>query len=465
MDAPPKTSTAVVGGGLVGSLQALLLSKEGFKVDLYESRQDIRKMSDFSGRSINLALSHRGREALKIIGLENKVLDNAIPMYARMIHSVSGNTTSQPYGKSNQCIYSVDRRNLNELLLNAADLDPNVSLHFGHRLVRANLWDKELTFDTGKEAGEVKACPYFIFGCDGAYSSVRRQLMRWGRLNYQQEYIDHGYKELTMPPTACGDYPMPPNYLHVWPRENFMMIGLPNKDHSFTMTMFMPFDLFNAIETEEDLLAFFVKHFPDSIGLIGVERLVHDYFSNPVGQLVSVKCYPYFMADSVVVMGDAAHAVVPFYGQGMNAGFEDCLIYYEILNRENGDLVKAATLYSETRWRDCHAIADLSMYNYHEMRSHVNSSVYLLRKKVDDLLHALFPRAFIPLYTMVAFTRIPYHIVVTKNWIQQKLVTGVVMTSTFISVCAIGLLILKRSNPSFFLKCKQSLLTMWSTLL
>ena len=441
-----KAHTAVIGGGLVGSLLALLLSKQGFKVDLYESRRDIRRVSEFSGRSINLALSARGREALKIIGLEKIVLDKAIPMHARMIHSVSGNMTAQPYGNPSQCIYSVDRRNLNELLLNEAELDPNITLNFEQKLVRASLQDKELTFSKGVEGGEVKVNPYFIFGCDGAYSTVRRQMMRWGRLNYQQEYIDHGYKELTMPPTASGDYPMPPQFLHIWPRENFMMIALPNQDHSFTMTLFMPFDLFKAIETEEDLLAFFVKHFADSVSLIGVERLVCDYFKNPVGQLVSVKCYPYFMADSVIIMGDAAHAVVPFYGQGMNAGFEDCLIYYEILNREN-DLVKAAASYSESRWRDCHAIADLSMYNYHEMRSHVNSSVFLLRKKVDNFLHAIFPNKFIPLYTMVAFTRIPYHVVVKKNLKQRKLVTGVLSTSVVIlSVCVVGFLVLRRRN-------------------
>ena len=436
-------NVAVVGGGLVGSLQALLLSKRGFHVQLYESRQDVRKVSQYSGRSINLALSVRGREALKIVGLEKTVLDGAIPMYGRMIHSLSGVTTTQAYGTSNQCIYSVDRRVLNELLLEQAERNPNITLNFEHKLVRASFRDKELTFLNGTKGNDnVVVDADFVFGCDGAYSTVRRQMMRWDRLNYHQEYIDHGYKELSMPPNTIGEYSMAPNYLHIWPRENFMMIALPNSDHSFTLTLFMPYELFSAIETEEDLLAFFMKQFSDSIDKIGVERLVHDYFNNPVGQLVSVKCYPHFMAESVLIIGDAAHAVVPFYGQGMNAGFEDCLIYYELLNQENNNLVKAATLYSASHWRDSHAIADLSLYNYNEMRSHVNSQLFLIRKKVDNVLHMLFPRIFVPLYTMVAFTRMPYHTVVRNNYIQQKVVDGLLAIGAVTSVCAVGFFIL-----------------------
>ena len=441
--------TAVVGGGLVGSLQALFLSKCGYKVQLYESRADIRREDHYGGRSINLALSVRGREALKIVGLERAVLSDAIPMYARMIHSVSGTTSSQAYGKSEQCIYSVDRRKLNELLLNEAERDPNISLNFEHKLMRANFKDKEYTFGKGTKAEEVSICADLVFGCDGAYSTVRRQMMRWGRLNYQQEYIDHGYKELTMLPNEKGNFSMAPNFLHIWPRENFMMIALPNKDYSFTVTLFMPFKIFDAIETEEDLLAFFMKHFPDSVDKIGVERLVYDYFNNPVGKLVSVKCYPHFMANQAVIMGDAAHAVVPFYGQGMNAGFEDCLIYYELLIREN-DLLKAAQVYSESHWRDCHAIADLSMYNYHEMRSHVNSRLFLLRKKVDNFLHTLFPRKFIPLYTMVAFTRIPYHIVIQRNRKQRKMVTSCLSLGAIVSLFVVGFYALKYLEPNLF---------------
>lgn len=439
---------AVVGGGLVGSLQAVFLAKCGFKVDLYEKRGDIRKMDHVDGRSINLALSARGREALKAVGLEEVVMEKALPMYARMIHSQSGKLSAQNYGRQNydseECIYSVDRLKLNELLLSQAESDPNVTLHFKHQLVRADLESKTLTFlhsDRGKGSyDEIDVKTDFVFGCDGAFSSVRRQMMRWGRLDYSQEYIEHGYKELTIP-ALNGKYAMNEKCLHIWPRGQFMMIALPNLDHTFTVTLFMPFKMFESIDTEEGLLAFFMKHFQDSVAKIGANRLVHDYFNNPTGSMVSVKCKPHFMADSIVILGDAAHAVVPFYGQGMNAGFEDCLIFHECLSKNDNNLVLAASEYSDKHWIDCHAIADLSMYNYVEMRSHVTSRAFLFRKYVDNLLHFLLPRTIVPLYTMVAFTRTPYHQVVARNRWQRKVVGAglFVVKAGLVGVVLLGL--------------------------
>jgi len=424
---PAAGNVAVVGGGLVGALQALYLAKRKFRVDLYERRADIRTVEKAEGRSINLALSTRGREALREVGLEDAVLKTALPMSSRMIHSVSGEQSRQYYGKKDQCIYSVDRLNLNKLLLNNVEANPNVKLHFEHQLVRADLNQKELHFTTKQAAGSTsgraedkQAKCDFIFGCDGAHSTVRRQMMRWGSLNYSQEYIGHGYKELTMPPTTDGLFAMDENSLHIWPRGEFMMIALPNQDRTFTMTMFMPNDTFNSIETDEDLLAFFLQHFQDSVSLIGPDKLVEEYFTNPVGKLMSVKCTPHFMAGSTVILGDAAHAVVPFYGQGMNAGFEDCLVFYEALQRHGDDLAAASSDYDHTHWRDTHTIADFSMSNYVEMRSKVLSRVFLLRKYIDNFLHALFPRTFIPLYTMVAFTRIPYSEVAARHRRQQR---------------------------------------------
>lgn len=439
-----KVKTTVVGGGLVGSLQALMLAKNGFTVDLYESRPDIRKQEHVTGRSINLALSVRGREALKIVGLETAVLNSGIPMYARMIHSVSGKTSSQPYGKRGQCIYSVDRRKLNELLLTEAEKNGNVTLHFDSKLIRASIKEKELVFQSENQHETVKTD--FIFGCDGAHSTVRRQMMRWSRLNYKQEYIEHGYKELRMPPTEDGRFAMPENYLHIWPRNEFMMIGLPNRDCSFTLTMFMPFKIFDTIETEEDLLAFFMKFFPDSVDKIGVENLVHDFFHNQTCGLVSVKCYPHFMANSTLIIGDAAHAVVPFYGQGMNAGFEDCLIFHEHLVQVQNDLVEAASRYADSHWKDTHAIADLSMYNYLEMRSHVNSYFFLAQKYLDNLLHTVFPNTYIPLYTMVGFTRIPYHEVIQRNLRQRSIVNKFLLFGSIFSVITLGVVMFKHSK-------------------
>ena len=433
-----KAKVVVVGGGLIGSLQALFLAKNNFQVELYERRKDIRTVDKAEGRSINLALSIRGREALREVGLEEAVLKNGLPMSSRMIHHAqSGKLSKRYYGKSGQSIYSVDRLNLNKLLLDAVEASPNVNLHFEHQLIRADLNNKELHFSSSQPAAAVMAtsgqpslpsdvrvdCD-FIFGCDGAHSTVRRQMMRWGQLNYQQEYIEHGYKELTIPPTRDGNFAMDEGSLHIWPRGEFMMIALPNLDRTFTLTLFMPFTKFKSIETEEDLLAFFMKYFQDSVPLIGADKLVEEYFTNPVGGTISVKCTPHYMAGSTVILGDAAHAVVPFYGQGMNAGFEDCLVFQESLRLCGDDLASAASHYSESHWKDAHTIADLSLYNYIEMRSLVLSRTFLLRRYVDNILHFLFPGSFIPLYSMMAFSRIPYSQVVVRHRRQQKWVTG-----------------------------------------
>ena len=413
---------AVIGGGLVGPLQAMFLAKRGYNVELYESRKDIRKIDLGGGRSINLALSHRGRQALKAVGCEGEVVASAIPMYARMIHSLDGVMSSQKYGTKGEAILSIDRQKLNEYLLSKAEKYSNIKLKFEHRLLRADLASQKLIFHSSEEAKEKEVAASFTFGCDGAFSTVRRQLMRWGRLDYSQEYIEHGYKELTMPPTEEGHYAMPCNYLHIWPRQEFMMIALPNQDKSFTLTLFMPFKVFERIETEEDLFFFFMKHFPDAINKIGVDLLVKDFFSNPLGSLVSVKCSPHYLDSRTVILGDAAHAIVPFYGQGMNAGMEDCLIFDDCLE-SFGNLDAAAKEYSNTRWKDAHAIADLSMYNYKEMRSHVTSRFFIFRKYLDNILHFLFPRTFIPLYTMVAFTRMPYHKAIERQKWQQNVIS------------------------------------------
>ena len=436
----------VVGGGLVGSLLTVSLSQLGFRVHLYESRSDIRREVAVSGRSINLALSHRGRDALCAVGLEDVVLSEAIPMRGRMIHPVNGKLYFVPYGtKPDECIYSVNRRSLNERLLTKAEESPNVTMKFKHKLLQADLEQKILTFSGGENGRSVVETD-FIFGCDGSHSTVRRQMMRWGRLNYQQEYIEHGYKELTMPPTADGESAMAPNYLHIWPHHEFMMIALPNLDKTFTLTLFMPNNIFDTIQTDMELVAFFKKHFPDAMDKIGQQNLLQEYFANPIGKMISVKCFPYFMANSTLIVGDAAHAVVPFYGQGMNAGFEDCRIFCELLSQNGGDLCRAAQVYQATHWSDTYAICDLSMYNYIEMRSHVTSPIFLLRKKIDNMLHYLFPSLFIPLYSMVAFTCIPYSRVVERHAVQQSVVRRGLWAVSLASLGVLGYLVFKYSG-------------------
>ena len=427
----------VIGGGPVGAMQAIFLAQRGFQVELYESKRDIRVAKQERGRSINLSVSFRGQEALRAIGCDEAVLHMAVPMYSRYIHHLSGKISIHLYSNGKYVNNAVDRQKLNEFLLTKVEEMPNIKLHFEHKLLRSDLNTSVHTFSS-PDHNEVDVKYSFTFGCDGAYSTVRRQLMRWGRLDYSQTYIEHGYKELTMPANDDGDYAMPCNHLHIWPRQQFMMIALPNLDKSFTLTLFMPFKVFETIKTKDQLLDFFGKNFPDSIDKIGVENLVTDFFDNPLSPLLSLKCMPYYLDSNVMLMGDAAHAVVPFYGQGLNTGMEDCLIYDEYMNECTNDLHLSAQQYSARRWKDGHGIADLSMYNYLEMRSLVTSKLFLFRKYIDNFLHRLFPHTFVPLYTMVAFTRIPIHQVIERNEWQRKVVGQGICFALFLGAIAMA---------------------------
>ncbi|XP_054028508.1 kynurenine 3-monooxygenase [Dryobates pubescens] len=434
---PWRKRVAIVGGGLVGALNACFFAKRGFHVDVYEAREDIRVASFTRGRSINLALSHRGRQALRAVGMEEQIVSKGIPMRARRIHTPSGKKYSIPYGKKNQYILSVDRANLNRELLTAAEKYSNTKLYFGHKLLECNAESGTLTikcridsrnplaFSSDQQSLEVTYD--LIVGCDGAFSTVRKHFMRQTRFNYSHTYIPHGYMELTIPPKD-GDFAMEPNYLHIWPRNTFMMIALPNMDKSFTCTLFMPFEDFEKLTTGEQVLKFFQTYFPDAIPLIGERELKHDYFLLPAQAMISVKCSSYHLGSRCVLMGDAAHAVVPFYGQGMNAGFEDCLVFDELMDLFHNDLGDCLPEFSRLRVPDDHAISDLAMYNYVEvrvmvvlsqMREHVNSTWFIFRKHVDNFLHTLMPSTIVPLYTMVTFTRIRYHEAL-QRWKWQK---------------------------------------------
>ncbi|KAK3093238.1 hypothetical protein FSP39_013069 [Pinctada imbricata] len=359
------------------------MAKRGFKVELYERREDIRKAAIVKGRSINLALSVRGREALRHVGLEDEVVKNGIPMHARMIHNTDGSCNPILYGTKSQFIMSVDRRKLNEVLLEAAEHKYAVKCYFEHKL-------------------------------------LQKQMMKETLFDYQQQYIPHGYMELTINPTSENLFAMPANYLHIWPRNEYMMIALPNLDKSFTCTLFMPFEIFNSINTAEEAIQFFKDKFPDSIPLIGAENLKKTYTSSKALPMISIKSSPYHYKDKVVIMGDAAHAIVPFYGQGMNAGFEDCIVLNEFLDLHKNDLEKALAGYSEHRVPDCQAICDLAMYNYIEMRKSVNSRLFLMRKSLDNMLYKIFPSSWVPLYTMVSFTRTRYHECIAKRKWQDE---------------------------------------------
>ncbi|XP_076464789.1 kynurenine 3-monooxygenase-like [Babylonia areolata] len=426
--AEQKASTklvAVCGGGLVGALNVCFLAKRGFTVELFEMRPDIRTQEVTRGRSINLSLSDRGREVLRRVGLEDRVIQKGIPMYSRMIHDRNGTLRQIPYGKGQQSIVSVDRRMLNEVLLDAAEQYSNVKTHFNHKVVRCDFQAGEVVFL--HEGKEVTKTVDLIIGADGAFSAVRQQMMKRPELRFdlQQHYNPHGYMELIIPPTQDGQFAMGVNHVHIWPRNDFMMIALPNRDRSYTTTLFMPFDKFSSIRTEDQLLDFFRETFPDSVPLLGESSLKKTFFKSKALPLVTVKCHPYHVEDKAVIMGDAAHAMVPFYGQGINCGFEDCLVLDSLLDKYNNDFAKALPAYTELRDPDAKAICDLALYNYIEMRASVNSRLFLVRKKIDDLLHWAFPSYWVPLYTSVAFSKMRYHqCIANKAW-QDKVLTNI----------------------------------------
>ncbi|KAG0742831.1 hypothetical protein G6F57_006243 [Rhizopus arrhizus] len=446
-DKERKAVVSIVGAGLVGALNAIYFAQRGWKVELYELRPDIRLNKESGkGKSINLALSERGLSALRAthLGLEDMILEASVPMKARMVHfGKEGTQMSQPYSIHGQHINAVDRARLNELLLTAAELMDSVTVHFEHRLIQADLDKNQLEFMT-KEGKKVIDDSDLIVGADGAYSKTRSQMMRHMRMNLNQEYIDTAYCELMIPPEQGPDgqlrFALDPHHLHIWPRHVFMLIAIPNPDFSFTCTLFMPFKMFEDIKTEDDLFEFFTEHFNDAIPLIGKESLKDSYFHNPKGSLVTIKASPHNYSDKSIIIGDAAHAMVPFYGQGMNCGFQDVEVLHEILDQHSvlpmvgkdgkiKNLKEALDDYSNVRVKDAHAICDLAMYNYYEMRHAVTSLSFLARKRLESSIHALFPHLVIPLYSMVSFSTIPYSVAI-QRWHQQTRWLTLFMTTT-----------------------------------
>lgn len=452
-DRNQRQRVAIIGGGLVGTLQACFLARKGFQVDLYEMRHDIRKQEKVFGRSINLALSCRGREGLKAMGLEEEVIRNGIPMYGRMIHDIHGNRTAIYYGRKDQYIMSVDRRRLNEILLSAAEKYPNVQLHFDHKLLSCDFEKGESVFERSGGKAEVAEKADLIIGCDGAFSAVRALIMKSTRMYYSQEYIPEGYIELRIPPTDDNQFAMEKNYLHIWPRHTFMLIALPNaKDNSFVLTLFLSFDVFSSLTQEHSIIEFFQKYFPDALQLIGRESLVETFYRLKPLPVVSIKCRPYNLNDKAVILGDAAHAMVPFYGQGLNCGFEDLLVFDDLMNRYDDDLARVLTEFTNERSVDAHCINDLAMYNYHEMRSGVTSWTFLIRKKLDNFLFWLLPNTWIPLYTMVSFSRIRYHLCTARRKWQDKVLdraVKIIGSGVFLAISAyVAFWLVQRNNGS-----------------
>ncbi|MBX2915239.1 MAG: FAD-dependent monooxygenase [Cyclobacteriaceae bacterium] len=404
---------AIAGAGLVGSLLAIYLKKRGYSVTVFERRGDMRKAGAETGRSINLALSNRGIRALEEVGLADELKKVAIPMHGRMMHDKNGNLSSFAYGKEGQFINSVSRSGLNVVLMNEAER-LGVEFRFEQRIAKVDLERTTLLVDSNQSIvhGQLAAIDHglltnknfdYIIGADGAFSAVRTAFQFTDRFDYQQDYIDHGYKELHIPPGANGVFQLEKNYLHIWPRESFMMIALPNPDGSFTCTLFFPFEgdpSFSSLKTKQDVQRFFKETFPDAQLLM--PDLLEDFESNPTSSLVTIRCYPW-VRNKTLLIGDAAHAIVPFYGQGMNAGFEDCRILNNLLTKHSDNWENVLPEFQQSRKPDADAIAQLALDNFVEMRDLVADSDFLLRKKIEAKLYELFPDKWIPLYPMVTF--------------------------------------------------------------
>ncbi len=391
----------IVGAGLVGSLLAILLKKKGFQVDVFEKRTDPRSAKIDEGRSINLALSHRGIQPLKEAGVFDRIEKTLIPMHGRMMHNEQGELSFQPYGKKGQFINSVSRAGLNKTLIEVAT-ESGVEFHFEHQCDTID-FEKGIARFTNNTFYEAE----LIVGADGAFSAVRKKFQSSDRFNYSQHYIEHGYKELTINPIN-GDFGLEPNYLHIWPRGNFMLIALPNHDKTFTCTLFFPFEgpvSFEHLQTEPEVADFFQNYFPDVVELI--PDLTAQFFRNPTSSLVTVRCEPWNKGKALLI-GDAAHAIVPFYGQGMNCGFEDVRLLVEMAEELEFDWSQLVSKYAKERKKDADAISELALHNFIEMRDHVGDPGFLNRKKLEAELNERFSDQWLPLYSMVTFSDIPY---------------------------------------------------------
>ena len=408
----------IIGAGLSGPLMASYASKQGYEVDLFERRSDMRHNLDKSGRSINLALSQRGIKALKDIGLFNSIKKNLIAMEGRMIHDLNGELSLQPYGTSKkEVIYSISRSFLNISLLNHADLDPKIAIAFDHQLSGVDFEKKQLKF--GNKRVNFKK----LIGTDGFNSQLRKCIMEEVEIGFVSKLLGHGYKELTIPKTTSGDYLMDPSALHIWPRGNFMLIALPNTDKTFTCTLFAPLmgeNSFEEINTKEDIITFFSNEFPDTIQMI--PNLTEDFALNPVGKLSSIYCNKWNYKDVAVIMGDAAHAIVPFFGQGMNASFQDCTVLNDLISLHKKNLGEVFKDFGSNHVKNGHAIADMALENYIEMRDLVNDENYKIYRKMELDLERKFPDRFIPRYSMVSFNEISYSEVYKRGEIQSKII-------------------------------------------
>jgi kynurenine 3-monooxygenase len=413
----------VVGAGLVGSLLATYLAREGYEVHLCERQADPRQGRRASGRSINLTICERGFTGLDQIGAGDRVREISVPCYGRYIHAVDGSVEFQPYGNHREAIHSVSRNELNDVLLEIALGEPNLTVHFDHQCLEMDADAPSVTFHHGSTGETRVIAADRVLGADGANSRVRAALQALPGFEQDQQFFEQAYKELSVPPTPDGDWALEAEAIHIWPRRHYMLIGFPNRDRSFTFALHMPFEgdpSFASIRTPEDLLALFETSFPDAIPLL--PNLVEDFFGRPESKMITVRSFPWTHGDRVALVGDAAHAIVPSYGQGANSGFEDCSVLFDCLRRSGGDWGRTLREYEASRKPNADAIADLALEHFHELRDFVGSSEFLLRKELERWINDLYPDRYAPLYVLISFTNVPYVEAMRQEREQRSLV-------------------------------------------
>lgn len=419
-----KPKITLVGSGLAGPLLAIALKQRGYDAEVFERRPDMRQVRMSAGRSINLALSTRGIYALCQAGIWPQIEKIIIPMKGRMMHAVSGELTFQPYGKDEtEVINSVSRAELNIALMDAAETH-GVQIHFDQRCTGFDLRTGAIHFRNEDTGNKLTLPSELIIGTDGANSAIRTEFLKLPRFNFSQQYLDYGYKELTIPPSANGLHAMEIHALHIWPRGSFMLIALPNIDGTFGCILFLPFEgenSFAQLESHEAVRNFFGKYFPDVVLLM--PKLAENFFANPVGSMVTVKCSPWHYEGKALLLGDAAHAIVPFFGQGLNCSFEDCTVLLDLIDQPGAEWPQVFAEFELVRKKNTDAIADLAIENFVEMRDRVADPRFLFKKKAELAIEAKYPDRFIPKYAMVTFHRVPYSVAASRGRIQDRILS------------------------------------------
>ncbi|MFY9820654.1 MAG: NAD(P)/FAD-dependent oxidoreductase [Thermoanaerobaculia bacterium] len=417
----------VAGAGLVGSLLSLYLARLGHHVQIFDRYPDFREAEVPGGKSINLTLCARGFAALDRVGVGDRVRSISVPCYGRVIHHVDGSVEYQPYGTHREAIHSVSRNHLNRVLLGVALEQPTLECFFKKKILEVDLGLPSLTLRDLRSGELTEHRGDRLFGADGAHSAVRTQMQRSRRFDFAQEYLDQAYKELNVAPATDGGWALAGNAIHIWPRNHYMLIGFPNLDHSFTLSLHMPYEdakpAFSSIRTPDDLRQLFASSFADVSPLL--PNLVADFFGRPEASMITVRCTPWTFEDKVLLIGDAAHAIVPSYGQGANSGFEDCSVLADCLIDCDGDWRQVFARFEAQRKPNADAIGDLALQHFHELRDLVGDHEFQLRKMVERRLNELYPDRYVPLYNLISFTRVTYVEALRREREQRILIDSV----------------------------------------